>query len=513
MIKHYLIASIAHMIEDGYSYRDITNKYNVSNGTVTKIKKLCSDSNLKADDLDKMECDKLQNLFNPIRKSFTKTRALPDFEGIYERVTASQARSNLSVEWENYIQVYPDGYQYTQFCYHFNQWLKNHVGVSNVTMAINRVPAEYVYIDWVGDKISVVMDPETGEMKAAHFFVTTIGVSSLIYVQAFPHEKESSVIEGINAALRSYGGLPRYLRPDNMKTAVIKNDKNGLKLNAVMEDLQDFYNTPVIPARPLRPKDKGSVESACKLVEERVMSQLKGMTFESFQELNAEVHKYVEKLNNKITKRTGKSRYQIFCEVDKPELRPLPDGYFNPCEYKVCTILKNYHIKIGNQYYSVPYEFYTKGNQKVIAKISWSKITICNENNQFICSHDITYGNGRSTYHTISSHRPENHSEAARQMEASVDKYKLWAADIGPNTSQLISRILDGNKCPEHYFKTCDAILHKAKTDRKIVELAAKSVMEKGTTSLRFFNKTFNELKKKGVPIDHSNIRGGENYR
>lgn len=513
MIQIYLIAPVAEMLESGYSYRDITTRHNVSNGTVTKIKRFCETLNLTSKEIGEMDCDALQDLFNPPGKRQTSHRHLPDFKGIYERTTASQARSNLTVEWENYIREHPEGYQYTQFCHHFNKWLEKNTGNKNVTMALNRVPAEFVYIDWVGDRISVVKDPETGEMREAHFLVTTIGVSSLIYIKAFPNEKEDCVIDGINSALRYYGGLPRYLRPDNMKTAVTSNNKNGVKLNAVMEDLQDFYKVPVRPARPLRPRDKGSVEAACKYVEERVMSQLKSRTFYSFPELNSEIAACTEKLNDRISRRTGKSRRQLFTEVDQPALAPLPEGYFRPCEYLMRTVQKNDHIEIDKEYYSVPYELYTKEGRKVVAKVGWDQITICDENNRFICSHERSPGGRKHTYHTADAHRPPNHSAAARQMEANSQWYKNWAADIGPCTGKLIALILDEAKWPEQKYKSCDAILHKAKTDRKIAENASKSTLDTGTTSVRYFTKIFNELKKAGTPVKHSNIRGGENYR
>ena len=46
-----------------------------------------------------------------------------------------------------------------------------------------------MYIDWVGDQPELLTDTETGEIKKVHIFATTLGVSSLIYAEAFPNEK------------------------------------------------------------------------------------------------------------------------------------------------------------------------------------------------------------------------------------------------------------------------------------------------------------------------------------
>lgn len=55
-------------------------------------------------------------------------------------------------------------------------------------------------------------------------------------------------------ALNFYGGVPKILKPDNTKAASIKNTKDVLILNKVYEDLQDYYNTVIVPAPPLKPR-------------------------------------------------------------------------------------------------------------------------------------------------------------------------------------------------------------------------------------------------------------------
>lgn len=51
-------------------------------------------------------------------------------------------------------------------------------------MAVERLPGEKMYIDWVGDQPFLLLEPDTGEVHKVHFFATTLGVSSLIYAEA-----------------------------------------------------------------------------------------------------------------------------------------------------------------------------------------------------------------------------------------------------------------------------------------------------------------------------------------
>lgn len=84
------------------------------------------------------------------------------------------------------------------------------------------MPGEKLYIDWGGDKPALLTDTETGENKPVCVFTTTMGVSSRIFVEIFPDETLPNFIKGIADAIEFYGGVPKYLVPDNLKTAVTK---------------------------------------------------------------------------------------------------------------------------------------------------------------------------------------------------------------------------------------------------------------------------------------------------
>jgi hypothetical protein len=59
--------------------------------------------------------------------------------------------------WEEYRQQYPNGYGYSQFCYHLQQQQK----ASRPTMVLEHKPAEKLYMDFAGKKFSYI-DKQTG---------------------------------------------------------------------------------------------------------------------------------------------------------------------------------------------------------------------------------------------------------------------------------------------------------------------------------------------------------------
>lgn len=130
-------------------------------------------------------------------------------------------------------------------------------------MAVNRKPGEKMYIDWVGDQPGLLTDVTTGEIIRVHIFATTLGVSSMIYAEAFPNEKLPCFIEGCVHAVSFYGAVAKHFVPDNLKTAVTKHTKDDLILQSTFSDLEDFYDTIVLPPPAHKPKGKPTVENHC----------------------------------------------------------------------------------------------------------------------------------------------------------------------------------------------------------------------------------------------------------
>lgn len=222
----------------------------------------------------------------------------------------------LKVLWTAYKAAHPDGYQYSHFCYLYRQWEKKvHPGAS-ATAPIRRNPGEFMYIDWVGDTPAMVRDPENPEKKQkVHVFVTTPGVSSKTFAIALPDEKTPRFLYGMNQAVAFYGALPRYFRPDNMKTAVTSNTPDGLVLSTAMEDIQDYYDTPVLPARPLSPKDKATVEQAVEIIEKEFLAPMSTTVFENFADLNQSLSKFLDELNSRLKKPENRSRNDISTQL------------------------------------------------------------------------------------------------------------------------------------------------------------------------------------------------------
>jgi transposase len=79
--------------------------------------------------------------------------------------------------WQEYRLLQPNGYSYTQFCHHLQLFKKS----STSSMIIEHKPAERLYIDFAGKKMSYY-DPTTGEHKQAEILVVCLGYSQKSFV-------------------------------------------------------------------------------------------------------------------------------------------------------------------------------------------------------------------------------------------------------------------------------------------------------------------------------------------
>lgn len=69
--------------------------------------------------------------------------------------------------------------------------------------------------------------------------------------------------------------------------------------NKSYEELADHYNTALLPARVLAPKDKAAVEGTVGALTRRLVSKLRNMSFFSLHELNKATRKEMDEFNKK----------------------------------------------------------------------------------------------------------------------------------------------------------------------------------------------------------------------
>ena len=273
------------------SYDSVQKRYRIGRSGIALIMNRYKDSGLSLDDLRQMPTSKVVDLIYPKENLRHKDIPLPDFEKIHEQMIQMGKHADLSFLWIDYKKEHPNGYQLAQFYKLYRDFLVDTYGTSKTSMPVERIPGEKMYIDWVGDQPELLLDTTTGELRKVHIFTTTLGFSSLVYAEIFPDEKLPHFITGTVHALSYYGAVPKYLVPDNLRTAVTRHSKDELVLQSAFSDLETFYDTIILPPPPRKPKGKPTVENHVRYLEIHLVEKLKEKIYVSFEDLNAEIKK------------------------------------------------------------------------------------------------------------------------------------------------------------------------------------------------------------------------------
>lgn len=437
--------------------RSVMDRFRIGSSTLNLIMSRYKALELTIDELEAMSPKKVENLFYPQKNLQRKEVPLPDFQYYYDRIHAPNSRVNISFCWLDYKEKNPDGYEKSQFYEYYQRFVQENYGGTKISMAVNRKPGEKMYIDWVGDQPGLLTDVTTGEIMRVHIFATTLGVSSMIYAEAFPNEKLPCFIEGCVHAVSFYGAVAKHFVPDNLKTAVTKHTKDDLVLQSTFSDLEDFYDTIVLPPPARKPKGKPTVENHVRYLETHLIEKLKEKIYTSFEDLNADIKKIVAVLNARPFQNQAFSRQEMFIKYDKPCMKPLPGGEYTTCDYKaVLKVPNNYHIDYDGHYYSV---LYTYCGKPAILKATPSEIRICDQYNRLICTHRRSYKDF-PLYITTDEHMPPEHLYYQEINSKDGNYYRRWASVFGPSMSELIDRILKSSKHEEQAFNACAGILH-----------------------------------------------------
>lgn len=236
--------------EAGLSNRAIARACKISNSTVGEYLRRAVAAHVSWPLPEGISEDELyRKLFPEDTAPKEPERPLPDCEYIQKELKKKGV--TLKLLWEEYKDKYPTShYQYTQFREYYHRWAKSQSPIARLPQA----GGEVMEVDYAG-MILPLVNPETGEVKQVSIFVATLPASNYIYAEAQPSQEKCHWINGHVRAFAFFGGVPKILRPDNPKTGVKSPHYYEPDLNPTYQELAEYYQVAVLPARVRRPKD------------------------------------------------------------------------------------------------------------------------------------------------------------------------------------------------------------------------------------------------------------------
>lgn len=460
---------ILQLIRDGHSQRRIADMLSVSRNTVAKVVRAAQQLHFTAESIDIMEERELHQLLFP-EETLIPALVMPDFLYIHKELLKSGV--TLKLLWEEYVDVCRSSgkppYMYSQYC----KLYQDYVDKNKLTMHIQHKPGDRLMVDWAGTTMPLY-DKITGGCCKTYLFVATLPFSMYCYAQSCLTMKEDDWINVHIAMFEYFDGITRILIPDNLKTGIISNKKHEDPVaNRAYQELADHYQTALLPARVLAPRDKAAVEGAVGNLTSHIIARLRNRKFFDINEMNSAIRKELEQFNHAPFQKREGSRHSVFEEEEAPFMQPLPTHPYEFAQWKVATVQLNYHIAIETQNYSVPYEYVKK---KVDVRYSRSTIEVFYKGTR-ICSHKRLHGR-RGQYSTVVDHMPANHQLYSEWDSA---RFLKWASGIGDSTQLVVQKMFDTYHIEEQAYKGCLSLLKLAdKYTPGRLEQACKAALER----------------------------------
>jgi transposase len=352
---------------------------------------------------------------------------------------------NLMVLWEEYRAAHPQGYGYSRFCALYRAF---EARLSPVMRQEHRA-GDKVFVDYSGKRLPIT-DPTTGQVREAEIFVAVLGASSYTYAEATWTQSLPDWIGAHGRMFSFFGGVPRLVVPDNLKSGVNKASFYDPEINRSYGQMAAHYGVSVLPARPRRPKDKAKVEAGVRFAQSYILGRLRYQTFFSLAEANQAIAVMVARINDHVMRRLGLSRRHLFETVERPALGALPATDYEYAEWGRGRVSLDYHVEVAGFFYSVPHHLI---RNEVDSRATARMVEIFFQGNQ-VAVHQRRYAGAR--HGTAPEHMPSAHR---RYAEWTPERFRAWGAAIGPHTEGLMVAIMARRRHPEQGFRTCLGVL------------------------------------------------------
>ncbi len=312
-------------------------------------------------------------------------------------------------------------------------------------MVLHSLPGEEAQVDfgYIGTlKVN-------GHPRKAWVFVMSLSYSRYMYVSITLDQSVQTFIRCHTEAFHYFGGVPQTVKIDNLKAAIVETDFYEPTVQRTYAAFAEHYGFLPNPCRVYTPTDKGKVESNVKYVKENCF---KGREFNDLEEAKKFLSAWLrETANRRIHGTTGKKPENIFLEIEKNKLAPLPSQDFVFSKSGSATVRTDCHIVHEGNFYSVPYT-YIGMDVDVIEVNHLLKIYYAGKE---IALHSLCE-NAKGEHVTDKSHYPSTKNVSQEEL---LSSYREKMAQVGNGASAFLEAFKDTEMYQCHHYRSISGIL------------------------------------------------------
>ena len=268
-------------------------------------------------------------------------------------------------------------------------FVKKHKEIESkkATIRFETNPGLQAQVDWKEDMTLINRD---GEIFKINIFLMVLGYSRYKFLMITTDRSQETLFNCMIKAFEFFGGVPKEILFDNMKT-VVDHSKSSFS-KTVFNQKFEYFSKDIgflpIACRAYRPQTKGKVESLAKL-----MDRLKAYNeeFDTWEDLTNIVTNFMDDVNNERSQGSGEIPVVLY-QKEKVYLLPSPNmnilnSYFSRQEEKTYRVNRESMIKFEGRKYSVPTRYI--GERMTVTTDDSGNLSIY-YNNEFVVCHEVS---------------------------------------------------------------------------------------------------------------------------
>jgi transposase len=177
-------------------------------------------------------------------------------------------------------------------------------------------PGEQLQFDW-GEFVY----EQQGATRKLFGFTAILSYSRMRYVVFAKRCDAPSLVRGLLEAFAYFGGLPRAVLTDRMKTVLLEMESGAPHWHPRFQELVSALGITPRVCKPYTPQTKGKVERSIGIVKYALWP---GVHFDDLDDLNAQARLWCEQLNGRLHRTTHQRPVDLLATEG---LRPLPVGW------------------------------------------------------------------------------------------------------------------------------------------------------------------------------------------
>jgi hypothetical protein len=280
-------------------------------------------------------------------------------------------------------------------------------------------------------------------------FVMVLSYSRHIFLRFFLDARTENFLRGHLGAFAAWGGVPRVVLYDNLRSAVLQRHGDAIRFNPTLLDFAAHYRYEPRPVAIARGNEKGRVEKAIQFVRGAFFA---ARTFASLDDLNAQADAWCRgpASDRRCPQDPARGIGEVFAE-EVPLLLRQPDNPYPVVERVEVRVGKTPYVRFDQNDYSVPHT-HVRRTLTVLADTDRLRIV---HGQEVLAAHPRSYDRGQQIENPahlqalVDAKRQARHHRATDRLAQSAPASRTLlrrAAERGHNLGTItasLARLLE----------------------------------------------------------------------